>query len=120
MKWYFSFNEAATNWFADMIKVAVISARAKTDLEPHCICDGRPSPFTDWLQRWNVKMHFQPVFFRQRLKAQDVLARNGNNGYDPEAASGFYLPLQIAEIEQNDEFVLFTDCDVMFFKPVDF
>ena len=40
-KWVFSFDQRASGWFADMIKVAVISARQNTSL-------GTNLPFRRW------------------------------------------------------------------------
>ncbi|WP_284946706.1 glycosyltransferase [Acidisoma cladoniae] len=120
LKWYFCFNEAATAWFADMIKAAVTSARLNTDLAPHCIYDGGPSPMIDWLKDNAVTIHYTKVPFRARLFDQDVIDRNKGTGYSPVSASGYYLPLQIAEVETHDQYVLFTDCDIMFLKSVDY
>ena len=120
MKWYFCFNGEATTWFSDMIKVAVVSARAKTNLEPHCIYDGDHTPLIDWLQKWNVTVHHSRVSFRARFWAEEVRRRNAGNGFDAIKALGFYLYFQILEIEQEDEFVLVTDCDVMFLNNFDY
>ncbi len=120
MKWYFAFNGEATGWFSDLIKAAVVSARAKTDLVPHCIYDGEPSPPIDWLRAWNVTVHHSRVPFRARFWAENIKRRNAGNGFDRIKALGFYLYLQVLEIEQEDAYVLVTDCDVMFLNGYDY
>jgi hypothetical protein len=118
MKWYFTFNERVTGWLGDMIKAAVVSAKHYTDLEPHCIYDGRDNPLTDWLTAQGVTLHRRKVWFADELTSEAVIAQNGVNGFDPPAAAGFYLVLEVPRVETEDEFVLFTDCDVIFNGPV--
>ena len=119
MKWFFGFNEGAGKWFAEMVKVAVVTGQAHAPhLEPHCH-DG-DSELTLWLRRRGVAVHHAVAPIRQRLSAADILIRNSGTGYDPLAARGFYLCLAVpgAEAARGQEHVLFTDCDVMFTGPV--
>ncbi len=124
MKWFFGFNEAATNWFADMVKVAVVTAAAHAPhLEPHCLYDGdADTDLTRWLRARGVRVQRTAVRFRDRLSAADVVARNKGTSYSPVAARGYYLCLAVpaAEAARGEGHVLFTDCDVMFTAPADF
>jgi hypothetical protein len=61
MKWYFTFNERVVGWLGDMIKAAVLSAKQYTNLEPHCIYDGRDNHLTDWLTAMSVTIHRRKV-----------------------------------------------------------
>lgn len=61
MKWYFCFNEASTEWFEEMIEVAVVSALKNTNLEPHCVYDGGDTPLIGWLRAKNVRIHVSRV-----------------------------------------------------------
>ncbi len=120
LKWYFCYNQESTGWFSSMIKVAVVSAKKNTNLIANCIYDGEQTPLVSWLQAQGVIIHRSRVPFYDRLFAPETLQRNQNSWYKAESAKGYYLPLQIAQIEREEEHVLFTDCDVMFTQEVDF
>lgn len=113
MEWFFAFDEKATGWFADMIKVAVLSARKNTTLEPHCIYDGAPTDLTRWLESQGVVIHFDRVPFRDELSTPSVLTRNKGTVYTASHASGAFLRLNAAGHAKGHTF-LYTDCDVMF------
>ena len=72
-----------------------------------------------WLREQGVTVHQRQVSFRDELGSAPVLQRNAGTGYDGDAAAGFFLPLEIARVEEADPFVLFTDVDVMFLRAVD-
>ena len=93
MKWFFGFNEGAGKWFAEMVKVAVVTGQTQAPhLEPHCLYDGDgDSELTLWLRGRGVTVHHAVAPIRQRLSAADILMRNAGSGYDPLAARGFYL-----------------------------
>lgn len=123
MKWFFGFNEAASKWFADMVKVTVVTAEVHAPaLEPHCLYDGdAETDLTGWLRSRGVSVHRTAVPFRDRLSAPDVIARNAATSYNPVSARGYYLCLAVpwADAARDEAYVLFTDCDVMFTGPVD-
>jgi lipopolysaccharide biosynthesis glycosyltransferase len=113
MEWFFAFNQEATAWYKDMLKVAVISARENTKLIPICIYDGAPGDVTLWMERNGVQVVPQCVPFKDELFSPEVLSANAESFYDPHHASGAFLRLIAADIATNDQF-LYTDCDVMF------
>lgn len=114
MKWFFGFNEE-TEWFDNYfryIKCAVNSAVKNTSLEPNFLYDGKPNELTKWLDGkgvtiWNVRSRFYDIF-QNRAK----------QGLNARVASGAYLRAEIPELVRDEQFVLYTDCDVMFTRDV--
>ena len=118
MQWYFCFNDRVSDYFEDMIKACVISARQNTTLSMNCLYDGKENLLTRWLQAAGVNVINTEIYFAGDLASADTLLKNGGNGYDPHAARGFYLPMQIPRAAPDQEFVLFTDVDVVFLSDV--
>jgi hypothetical protein len=92
MKWFFAVSEVSMDHhdhdFRALIRSAVNSARANTQLVPHMI-------------------------FYDRLEAAQRAQRPDWTSY-MFVASGALLRLEIPLLEQRDDFVLYTDCDVIF------
>src|SRR5574344_461561 len=112
MKWYFACNDRSPQFYP-LIKGAVNSAIKNTTLEPNFIYDGSENEFTQWLREKGVNI----IFHRSAL--YDALEKY----YDDFAlniASGAFLRCDIPLIENDDEFVLYTDCDVLFLKDFDY
>lgn len=106
MKWYFACNDKSQEFFP-LIRGAVNSALKNTSLEPNFIYDGAENELTQWLREKGVKI------IQHRVSVYDVLEAH----YDTDSlaiASGAFLRCDIPIIEQDDEFVLYTDCDVIF------
>lgn len=119
MKWFFGFSRD-TDWYDNYvryIKCAVNSCQANTTLEPYFIYHGLPDELTDWLEKRNVKIIYTKLSFYDFIKQQDNSKLNHN------VAVGAYLRTEIPRIMNQlnftDEFVLYTDCDVMFLKEID-
>lgn len=113
MQWFFAFSGNASTWFNEMIRVAVISAKEHTTLEPHCLYDGERSDLTDWLSAEGVNVHFTSVPFRDELFSEAVIERNKGSAYSPSNACGHFLRVLTADFADGDN-ILYTDCDVMF------
>jgi len=118
MKWYFALSEAsipgnsflpADSSYIDMIKVAVSTARRNTTLEPHMLYDGSRCDFTCELQRQGVTVHFHRLSFIEVIERHDP-----TNKLWQRIARGTYLRVDLPLIEQEDEYILYTDCDVLF------
>ncbi|MCD8524023.1 MAG: hypothetical protein LRY72_17430 [Saccharospirillaceae bacterium] len=92
-----------------MILAAVNSARVNTNLEPILLFDGQENEFLETLRKKGVKVIFHRVGFYDALKERDKT----NPGY-LSIASGAFLRVEIPLIEQDEEFVLYTDCDILF------
>lgn len=108
MKWYFACNDKSTDFFPQ-IKAAVNSALKNTTLKPNFIYDGQENELTTWLREKGVNIVKYKASFYDALK----------NHYDEtglKTASGAFLRCDIPIIEQEDDFVLYTDCDVLFLK----
>lgn len=113
-KWVFSLDQRATGWFRDCLKVAVVSARKYTKLEPICLLDGDVnSEFSRWLIGAGVTVIKHEVPFKAELFSDHVLASNSGSPYNPAQASGAYLRIEAAGII-GDPYFLYTDCDIMF------
>lgn len=114
MDWVFCLDQRSANWFADMIKVAVVSAREHTRLRPLCLFDGdQTPPVLTWLERNGVRIIRTQVPFRAELYSERVLLANQGTPYSPEQASGAYLRLMSPEHVES-EFFLYSDCDIQF------
>lgn len=117
MKWYFALTEASlcdpnVGW-ETMILAAVRSCRQHTDLAPHFLFDGENGPFLSRLEAEGVTV------IRHRVSVWDAIAAHRSDDYYRRVASGTFLRIDIPALETDDEFVLYTDCDVMFTAPVE-
>lgn len=117
MRWFFALNEACSTFplYADLIKVAVLSARAHTGLTPCFLYDGEPNSLTDWLERQRV------VVVQHRSRFYDALRAMSEIRREPDIfriGSGAFMRVDLPEIVVkqgwSDQRVLYTDCDVMF------
>jgi lipopolysaccharide biosynthesis glycosyltransferase len=119
MKWYLCWSAGSSfrkdhDW-ENLIRVALHSAKSNTDLEPIVVVDGEPSPFTDEISRAGVRIIFHRVSF-----FDDLQRHYSGHGDNIHVAAGAFLRFDIPILEQEDEFVLYTDCDVIFFTSPNF
>jgi glycosyl transferase family 8 len=116
MKWYFAVNapslQAQRQFWESMILTAVRSALRHTDLVPHLMFDGGDDPFLRVLDQLGV------TIVRHRVSFYDALERHDSSQGYLMIASGAFLRTEIPTIE-DDPFVLYTDCDVMFAGAVE-
>ena len=110
MKWYFACSKGSDDFYP-LLKAAVNSAIANTTLEPNFIYDGEPDELTEWLENKGVNVIFHRVSFFEEIEK----IFTSENRYIP---LGAYLRCDIPVIEQDDEYVLYTDCDVLFLKDI--
>lgn len=118
MKWFFALNEMSKRFddYAAMVKVAVYTAKTRTSLVPHCLYDGQPGPFTEWLEKNGVKVIRVRSRFADFMK-EEAQKRNIPGIYP--IGAGAFLRLELVALEglfEPGERVLYTDCDVMFAK----
>ncbi len=113
MKWFFALNADTMDHhdhdWDSMIKAAVCSARRNTWLQPHFIFDGPPSTFTRDLERLGVKMIYHRVSLYEKMQEQGPK-------FPMAISAGSYLRIDIPLLEPEEDFVLYTDCDVIFRK----
>ena len=119
MKWFFAASEVSLDHhdhdFRALIRSAVHSARQNTRLEPHMIYDGEESAFTQEIRNLGVTVIRHRLSFYDRIEAAQKAQRPDWTPY-MFVASGALLRLEIPTLETRDEFVLYTDCDVLFLK----
>ncbi len=121
MKWFFALNEQSGTYgdYADMIKVAVHTALRYTSLVPYCLYDGQDCALTDWLQGRGVTIIPCRSRFYGGLKA---LAEARNEARILTFGAGTFLRVEIPKIAAErgftDEYMLYTDCDIMFLRDV--
>jgi len=118
VKWFFALNQASAQLdaYVQMAQVAAVTARRHTALEAHCLWDGDDDhPFALWLRKNGVGV------WQVRTPFYQALAEIAQKKSDPGVLSmgaGAFLRLEIpalaARNRGDDEFVLYTDCDVMF------
>jgi hypothetical protein len=109
VKWYFAINEAGAlgevGWHA---RLAVLSALQRTSLDPVLLHTGAPGPLTAWMESRGVRvLNVHPPFERQ-------IAELDARGRYSSAFLGHWLRSMICLLENTDQFVLYTDCDVVF------
>ncbi len=113
-KWYFAVNESGARGIYDrLIRAAVRSCRANTGLQPVCLYDGGDIPLLDWLAAHGVTV------IRHRVSIAEAIDRCPvKTGWDAETARGAYLRIDLPLVETEDEFVLYTDTDVLFLSDL--
>lgn len=119
MKWYFCTNGLGAKRYKTCIMAAVLSCRAHTTLQPICVCyDGDrslPPDLVAFLDRNEVPL------VRRRPLILDLIAPFEGKvpTFSFAIATGAYLRYDVPFIETEDEFVLYTDCDVLFIDDPD-
>ena len=114
MKWFFALSEASLsddNLYANCIRVAVLSAKKNTSLIPFFLYDGSENGFIEEMRNLGVNI----IYHRTSLY-NEIVSANPDDRLFIRIATGAFLRIDIPIIEKNDEFVLYTDCDVMFLK----
>ena len=114
-KWFFAYNGSYSVTYDVHIELMVRSAAARTSLDPHLIYFGAlDNPVLPLVERYGVKViHHEPSILPdlERIKAKFP-------DYPIEVATGAYLRIDAPgicrELGYSDEFVLYTDCDVVF------
>lgn len=117
MKWFFALNALTEHLaaYSEMVKVAVLSARRHTTLEPIFLYDGPRGELTEWLEARGVQVIERRTRIYEELAA---LAAEKNDPFILQCGAGAFLRLEIpvlcSERGWADEEVLYTDCDIMF------
>ena len=114
-KWYFTTNVNGLRHAFDQIKVAVLSCHANLGLAPYCLIDDsggddRTEARIQWLVDNGVSIN------RHRASLLDILRPKFHEKMD--IYSGHWLRCDIPSLELDDDFVLYTDIDVMFLKAL--
>lgn len=115
MKWIFALNADPVDSYGDYARVAVVSARRHSSLQGVCLFDGEECEFSRWLVGQGVEV----VQVRSRFYHDiERIAHARNTPFFFQIGAGAFLRLEILrlarELDWNDEFVFYTDCDVIF------
>lgn len=109
MKWYLALNEGGTKGdIALHTKLAVLSARKNTTLEPHLLYTGEENDFTRWLQAQGVKIIHSKLPYLGTIL--DLVAQKRYST----ATVGHWLRTNVCLEERDDPYVFYTDVDVSF------
>tara|TARA_R110000824_G_scaffold45658_7_gene131913 strand:- start:78 stop:863 length:786 start_codon:yes stop_codon:yes gene_type:complete len=118
-KWFFGLNSDSewTHNYERYIKCAVNSALENTTLEPHFLYDdiNGDIDIISWLEEKNITIH--------RITSRFIKEMEKENNYSITTGKGAFLRVEIPEIVKNnydDEYVLYTDCDVIFLNEFSF
>lgn len=114
MKWYFALKSGSNRAYEAHVKAAVNSAIANTSLYPHFIYDGEPDHLTKWMEDKGVKVIYHRVSFYD-----DMIRYQETENYQANIAAGAFLRVEIPTIDLEDEYAIYTDCDVIFLKDPD-
>ena len=120
MKHFFSlYKDPAGQYlnYIDHIKAMVNSAIVNTTLQSYFIYDGEPDDLTNWLEARGVVI----VYHKSTLS--DLIQSCENKGFSKHTAQGAFLrldiPIILQKLNNSDDVVLYTDCDVIFLKEVE-
>jgi hypothetical protein len=115
MRWYFALDEAGARGEAgELAQWAVLSAQLCPGLEPRLLYHGARCERTVWMESHGVTV------INAVPPCSDAMAAATARGSFRAYSTGHWLRLAIPLIDQDAEFVLYTDCDVMFLRPIDF
>ncbi|MBV9735163.1 MAG: hypothetical protein JO209_04590 [Acidisphaera sp.] len=115
MKWYFALNEAGTSGGIGLhARLAVLSALKVGGLEPHLLYYGARNDYIAWMEAQGVRViDAAPSFL-------DALEQAAREGRHPAHFIGHWLRTAICLIERDDDYILYTDCDVLFRRRMNF
>jgi hypothetical protein len=119
MRWFFAYNGRDTHRYHTHIEVMVRSAAANTSLEPHMIYCGPPDdPILAFAKSHGVNViqrqpSILPDLERIKAKFPDYLL-----GVATGAFLRIDLPIICQDLGFDDQYVLYTDLDVMFLGDI--
>lgn len=118
MKWIFALNEPTEELvnhgkkYEYLAKIAVHSAKMHApSLEPILLYNGQENEFTRELCQQGVEIVFHKLSFEAEIEAC-----NSRDNLWRQTAKGAMLRLDIPQIIDSDEVVLYTDTDVLFLQ----
>jgi len=119
LKWFCAVSASTLDFsrgdLRDLIRIAIYSAMQNTSLRPHVIYDGPEDSYTEELRELGATI----VFRRSAL--YDALEEHAGEFKDwLQVMAGAFLRFEVPTIETTEQFVLYTDCDVLFLHNPDF
>jgi hypothetical protein len=114
MRWYFAIDEGGSNTGIGLhARLAVLTANMAGGLEPCLLYYGAETEFTGWMRQHGVKIIPAVPRFIDAIHAAE--AAGTFHAY----SIGHWLRIGIPLVETENEFVLYTDCDVVFLRAFD-
>ena len=118
MKAYFVINEHAITTlgyrYLDHFLVSIYSCIERTNLKPIVIYDGKNNKIIQHVQDMGATVIYHELSFKSKLYEKCKL-----NNIRFEVASATFLKLDISLLENEDDYVLYCDSDVMFLNDID-
>jgi predicted O-methyltransferase YrrM len=119
MKWVFATNqgslEKSNNEYPRLIRAAVSSAIENTTLQPFMVYDGAETAFTREMQDRGVTIVQHRLSFYEFIRNYQEQNHPGNWRYLQTATSA-YLRVDLPLLFKRDDFLLYTDCDIIFLR----
>jgi hypothetical protein len=118
-KWFFAYNGSYSDTYDFHIHLMIRSALANTSLDPHLIYFGPPDdPILSFAEGHGVKIiHHEPSILTDLERIHAKFPH-----FPLHIATGAYLridgPFICSDLGYTDEFVLYTDCDVVFLHDI--
>jgi len=113
MKWYTCCNEKGIELGGECLIAAVHSCLQNTSLTPHLVYSGRDNSFIRYLSSLGVKIFFHRSSFKNAIDAASP-----RQGFNKDWAAGNFLRFDIPLLEETDDYVLYTDTDVVFCSDI--
>lgn len=115
MRWYFGIDENGTGGAqAEHARLAVLSAKLVGGLEARLLYHGARNDFTRWMERQGVAVIDAEPPCLDTMRVAETAGRFHAHSV------GHWLRLAIPSIDQDADFALYTDCDVVFRRRPDF
>lgn len=117
VKWYFAYNQETEDLQDPLIRCAVASSKRFGDISANAIVSGEDedSRLVSWMRRMGVNV----IFARSSLYDSIEAYKKVNPRYNAAAAKGAYLRFEVPLIENDEQYVLYTDTDVIFWRGMD-
>ncbi len=126
LNWVFTITSDSTPEYVSMMKIAVLTSKARTTLKPVCIFGGNPNHISDWLLKNDVQVFFHTPKWKDQLIILAGVVRNENYakldksplyGY-ADGVVGAFLRIDTPNILKDEKIAFYTDVDVYFVSDV--
>ena len=111
MKWYAAISSYSTPDYIEMLETAIITCKINTKFKLNLICDKK----IDAIEKIKDKYDVNVVYYSGEVFSTFV------NKFQHDkrlmGIAGTYLRADVPVVEQTDEYVLYTDADVIFGNP---
>jgi len=111
MKWYVAISSFSSLEYLNMLETAIVTCTKNTKFKPNLVCDKKWDPVEKLKDKYgiNVIYHNGEIFSTFVSKYKDDSRLTG--------IAGTYLRAEVPLVEESEDFVLYTDADVIFNNP---